>query len=129
MPASEDCPEKQKVKRQGRLKEKLQVKADLERQKQADRDKKRQQALQFLAVLQESLMGGDPYQDRILDSIDALFQVLDWEKPFMPGPQPAKKRIKEHFAYALPNYKEALRISMENQMAAHSLLQGSTCRS
>jgi len=117
---SEDCPENQKKKRQGRLKAKLEEKASLERKKQADRDRKRQQALQFLAVIQESLMTGDSHQEMILDSIDALFQILEWEKPFLPGPQPAKKRIKEHFAYALPNYKEALRISMENQMAAQA---------
>mgnify|MGYP003585539536 CR=1 FL=1 len=113
---SEDCPEKQKAKRQGRLKAKLEKRADLERQKQADRERKRQQALQFLAVLQEDLLAGG--EQKTLDSIDALFQVLDWEKQFFPEPQDPRKRIKEHFAYALPNYKEALRISMENQMAA-----------
>lgn len=118
--SSEDCPEKQKVKRQGRLKEKLQVKADLERKKQEERDRKRQQALQFMAVLQESFMTGDEHQQRLLDSIDALFQVLDWEKQFFDKPQDQKKRIKDHFAYALPNYKEALRISMEQQRAAQA---------
>jgi len=41
MSASEDCPERQKTKRQGRLKKKLQERADLEKQKQVDRNRKR----------------------------------------------------------------------------------------
>jgi len=92
MSASEDCPERQKTKRQGRLKKKLQERADLEKQKQVDRNRKRQQALQFLAVLQEDLLaGGD---QKLLDSIDALFQVLEWEKQFMSEPRRQRRGLR-----------------------------------
>lgn len=118
---SEDCPKKQRIKKQGRLKAKLEEKTALEKKMQADKERKRQQALQFLSVLQENLLdGGDK---GILDAIDAIFQILEWEKQFIQHPQEAKERIKIHFTFALPNYREALRISMENQIAAQRAAQ------
>ena len=104
-----------------RLKKKLQEKAALEKKKAAELSRKRQQALEFMAILQEDLIsGGSP---GILDSIDSLFKVLEWEKQFFKEPQESRKRLKDHLSYALPNYFGALQVAMKKQMEDQAAAQ------
>lgn len=108
----------QASKRQERLKEKLQKKAELDRKKSNDLKRKRQQAVEFIAVLTEDIMqGGDQI---LLDAIDSLFQILEWEKAYWPEgttEQEPRQRLKIHLAACLPNYQQALRICMEQKKA------------
>lgn len=108
----------QATKRHKRLKEKLQKKAELDRKRSDDLKRKRQQAIELIAVLTEDIMqGGD---QGLLDAIDSLFQVLDWEKTYWPEGTPEqepRQRLKVHLAVCLPNYQQALRICMEQKKA------------
>lgn len=108
----------QAPKRQARLKEKLQKKAELDKKRSDDLKRKRQQAVEFIAVLTEDIMqGGDQV---LLDAIDSLFQVLEWEKAYWPEGTPEqepRQRLKIHLAACLPNYQQALRICMEQKKA------------
>ncbi len=108
----------QATKGQERLKEKLQKKAELDRKRSDDLKRKRQQAVEFIAVLTEDIMqGGDQI---LLDAIDSLFQVLVWEKAYWPEGTPEQEpsqRLKIHLAACLPNYQQALRICMEQKKA------------
>lgn len=108
----------QAAKRQERLKKKLQKKAELDRKRSDDLKRKRQQAVELIAVLTEDIMqGGDLV---LLDAIDSLFQVLEWEKAYWPEGTPEQEprlRLKVHLAACLPNYVQALRICMEQKKA------------
>lgn len=108
----------QAARRQDRLKEKLQKKAELDRKRSDDLKRKRQQAVEFIAVLTEDIMqGGDQI---LLDAIDSLFQILEWEKAYWPEGTPEqepRQRLKIHLAACLPNYQQALRICMEQKKA------------
>jgi hypothetical protein len=115
---TEDGLSDQPAKRQERLKEKLQKKAELDRKRSDDLKRKRQQAIELIAVLTEDIMqGGDQI---LLDAIDSLFQVLEWEKAYWPKGTPEQEpsqRLKVHLAACLPNYQQALRICMEQKKA------------
>lgn len=114
--SSKDGSLRQVTRRQNRLKKKLQEKAELDRKRAEELKRKRQQAIQLIAVLTEDIMeGGDKL---LLDAIDSLFQVLEWEKTFWPEGTPEqepRQRLKVHLAACLPNYQQALRICMEQK--------------
>lgn len=106
------CPEGA-AKRQDILKAKLEAKAALEKQRSADLKRKRDQALEFLAILQEDLLAGG--EQRLLDAIDVLFQIVDWERQYMPVPEEFGKRLKVHLATCFPIYQSALRMAVEQK--------------
>jgi len=106
------------AQRKNRLKHKLLEKAELDKKRAEDLKRKRQQAVELIAVLTEDVMeGGDQL---LLDGIDSLFQVLVWEKPFWPEGTPEqepRQRLKVHLSACLPNYLQALKHCMEQKKA------------
>ncbi len=106
-----------KIPRQERLKKKLQEKKALDEKRSLELKRKRQQVVEFVAVLADGLAQGD---QRILDGVDSLFQVIEWEKANWPEGVPEqepRERMKGHLAASLSMYLQALKHCMEQKKA------------
>lgn len=110
-------PDTAKVPRQERLKLKLQEKKALDERRSLELKRKRQQAVEFIAVLADGLAYGD---QKVLDGVDSLFQVLEWEKEYWPEGAPIqepKERLKALLAGGMSMYLQALQHCMEQKKA------------